>query len=110
MKKTAGRRRRLAQQHSLENTFSRSQQMRLVPPRSPLYSSRRMSNTEYTFSAQTAGGYTSASPRSPTGSIYSSRSSVRKPKSIEDNSRLMNEKPPEVPRLVVEVYIASPPP
>jgi hypothetical protein len=85
--------------HENTTTFSRSQQMRLVPPRSPLYSKRGIGG----------GGINSdgESVRSPLGDsgMYSlSRSSsVRQPKILEDTSRLLSEKPREVPRSVVQV-------
>lgn len=75
--------------------------MRLVPPRSPLYNKRGLD----------AGG----GPNSDNGSVRSplnessglfslARSgSVRQPKILEETSRLLADKPREVPRSVVQV-------
>lgn len=93
--------------HENTPTFSRSQQIRLVPPRSPLYSKRGLEsfNQDYADNGGEVGYMSSRSPLE-SGRMFSSlskSSSVRQPKILEDTSRLLSEKPKEVPRSVVQV-------
>jgi len=83
--------------HSEVPTFSRSQKMSMVPPRSPLVAR--------VAAGGGVGGATSyaATAMSPGEASRPSRSTVRRPLVFGDTERLLDEKPNAVPRDVIEV-------